>query len=151
MKRDEIIQEIWEYGMDFPNFPINELEDYLRKKTNSKDDINFGLAYVRRTFIKNQHLDEYLIDQSSISNYITLKQNQIAHRNYIISTYTFFVALFTLVITILSLFLNYNPNLSNPIPDEKVMTMDTIVYVVRNPVSSIIADTVNCINNDIRP
>lgn len=99
MKRYKIIIEIWKYGMEFPNFPINELEDYLKAKTKSADDINFGLAYVRKNFIKNQNLDEYLIDQNSISNFISMQQKRTAYWALGVSIAAFIITTISVVYT----------------------------------------------------
>ena len=99
MKRYKIIIEIWKYGMAFPNFPINELEDYLKTKTKSIDDINFGLAYVRKNFVQNQNLDEYLIDQNSISNYISILQKRTAYWALGVSIAAFIITTISAILT----------------------------------------------------
>lgn len=83
--------------MEHPNFPIEELETYLHTKTESDDDINFGIAYVRKNYHKNQNLDEYLIDQDSISNYI-------ANNQWILSRKTLKIASATLSASVISIF-----------------------------------------------
>ena len=110
MSRENLIKEIWKYGMNNPSFPIVDLKKHLencnkkkRKKYRySEDDINFGLAYVRTNYYKNQNTDEYLIDQDSISNYISLKQNQIAQKSWRVSLLALIVSSFSFAVASLS-------------------------------------------------
>lgn len=94
MTRRKLILSIWEFGMEHPNFPLNEIEEYLQKKQLPKDDINFGIAYVKKNFIKSKDLDEYLIDQSSITGYLTHKQNKITIGSIIVAILSLLLSLF---------------------------------------------------------
>lgn len=106
LTRSKIIKEIWKYGMENPNFSIEELENFLHGKTDSEDDIHFGLAYVRINFHKNKNLDEYLIDQDSISNLISNEQWTISIRTWRITKATLIVSIVALAISILNSLFN---------------------------------------------
>lgn len=109
MNRGELILKIWEFGMDHPNFSLFELEEFLKgklfKKQLSEEDINFGIAYVKKNFIKSKDLDEYLIDQSSITGFLTHKQNEIARRTNRVAILSLIVASLSLIVASLSLYI----------------------------------------------
>lgn len=94
MTRRKLILTIWDYGMKHFNFQLNELKDYLEQKQFSEDDINFGIAYVKKNFIKSKDLDEYLIDQSSITGFLTLKQNKITIGSIIVAILSLLLSIF---------------------------------------------------------
>ncbi|MBR5632042.1 MAG: hypothetical protein IKW82_10415 [Bacteroidales bacterium] len=92
--RRKLILKIWDFGMEHFNFPLNELKDYLEQNQFSEDDINFGIAYVKKNFIKSKDLDEYLIDQSSITGFLTLKQNKITIGSIIVAILSLLLSIF---------------------------------------------------------
>lgn len=90
--------------MAHPNFSLDELENYLKRKEMSKGNINFGIAYVKKNFIKSKDLDEYLIDQSSITGFLTYEQNKIARRSMLIALISMIIAFLSFIVAIYSLF-----------------------------------------------
>lgn len=118
MKRTQLIIDVWDYGIKHPNFSIDELKDYLKKnKSLSDEDISFGIAYVKKNFIKSRELDEYLIDQDSITGYLTNKQLKKTTKANII-------AIITLVLTIFSVIWQSNDYFNEKSIDEKVVKID---------------------------
>ena len=103
--RSKLILKIWDFGMEHFNFPLNELKEYLVNNQFSNDDINFGIAYVKKNFIKSKDLDEYIIDQSSITGYLTFEQNKIAKRSMVIALLSLIISL---IIAVGSLIKNCN-------------------------------------------
>lgn len=97
MKRENIIIAIWKYGFKNPSFHIDNLKYYLKKKGAKYDDINFGLAYVERCFIKNEYLNEYLIDPNSIANYLSNRQRILSIKAFI---FTIIISTTTLAVSI---------------------------------------------------
>lgn len=141
MNRGDLILKIWEYGMAHPDFSLYELEEFLEskpfRKQLTREDINFGIAYVEKNFIKSKDLDEYLIDQNSITGFLTHKQNKIARESMIIAILSLIVAILSLIVALHPLFLKQESGAchcckKNQVQHCQTAQHDTIVPVIPN-------------------
>lgn len=134
MTRGELILTIWEFGMDHPNFSLNELEKFLEGKPLLEEDINFGKSYVEKNFIKSKDLDEYLIDQNSITGFLTHKQNKIARGSMIIAILSLIVAILSLIVALHPLFLKHESGVCQCFKKNQVQQYQTAQHDTVGPI-----------------
>ena len=102
MKKNDVLISTWEFGKTKLYFRLEDLEEELRKKQFTEDEILFSRAFVEKYFDGLKKNGNWTIDPNSYVNLLNYQSMLFAKKSSKIAYISLLISTITLLITILS-------------------------------------------------